>query len=67
MPAFREDWDFYLPVASAILSVFWPDEFSIYNVRVCDQLGRFRGLGSKTAFRACEGGKWNSFLNASVK
>ncbi len=47
-----QEWHFYLPMATAILAVFWPDEFSVYDVRVCDQLGSFRDLASKTDFEA---------------
>ena len=32
------DYGFYLPMASAILSVLYQDSFSIYDVRVCDVL-----------------------------
>jgi len=47
-----EDWRFYLPIASAVLSVFWPDEFSVYDVRVCEQLGRFHRVGNRSAFES---------------
>lgn len=43
-------WGFYLPMASSILSVLWPDDFSVYDVRVCGQLGCFHKLGNKTDF-----------------
>lgn len=45
-----EDWGFRLPMASAILTVFWPDEFSVYDVRVCDRLAEFHGLKNRTDF-----------------
>lgn len=32
------DYGFYLPTASAILSVLYPDDFSVYDYRVCDIL-----------------------------
>ena len=32
------DLKFRLPMASAILTVLYPDEFTIYDVRVCNQL-----------------------------
>jgi hypothetical protein len=35
-----KDWGFYLPIASAILTVLWPEEFTIFDVRVCDELVR---------------------------
>jgi len=45
-----EDWGFRLPMASAILSVFWPGELSVYDVRVCEQLQGFHGLQNRTDF-----------------
>jgi hypothetical protein len=40
-------WKFQLPTATAILSVLYPEEFTIYDVRVCDALGRFHELDGK--------------------
>jgi hypothetical protein len=34
------EWRFRLPTATAILTVFYPDEFSVYDYRVCDELKR---------------------------
>ena len=31
-----------MPIASAILSVCWPERFTIYDYRVCEQLKRFK-------------------------
>jgi hypothetical protein len=39
-----KEWNFALPMASAILSVCWPDDFTVYDYRVCDALER-KGLG----------------------
>jgi len=36
-----EGWGFRLPMASAILSVLYPDDFTVYDVRVCDVLDDF--------------------------
>src|SRR5271157_6007927 len=36
-----EDWGFRLPMASAILTVLYPDRFSVFDVRVCDMLKDF--------------------------
>jgi hypothetical protein len=36
-----ESWGFRLPMASAILTVLYPDDFTVYDVRVCDVLGDF--------------------------
>ena len=42
------EWGFLLPMASAILTVFYPDDFTIYDTRVCDSLGDFHDLYNKT-------------------
>jgi len=44
-----KDWGFYLPVASAILTVLWPEEFTVFDTLVCgelvrDKLGDFHNL-----------------------
>jgi len=36
-----ENWGFRLPMASAILSVLYPDDFTVYDARVCEILGDF--------------------------
>jgi hypothetical protein len=41
-----EDWKFRLPMASAILSTLYPEDFTIYDVRVCGILGNFNNLGN---------------------
>ena len=41
---------FRLPMASAILTVLYPDEFTVYDVRVCDMLRDFHKLQNKTKF-----------------
>ena len=33
-----EEWELRLPMASAILTVLYPDEFTVYDRRVCEQL-----------------------------
>ena len=46
-----EDWKFRLPMASAILAILYPSEFTIYDVRVCRSLqGRFDDVQSKSNF-----------------
>lgn len=35
---------FQLPMASAILTILYPDEFTVYDTRVCDQIGGFDKL-----------------------
>lgn len=32
----------------AILTVLYPDDFTVYDTRVCNQLGRFSTLGSRS-------------------
>lgn len=39
-----DEWGFLLPMASAILSVLYPDDFTVYDYRVCDELGKFKHL-----------------------
>lgn len=42
------DIRFRLPMASAILTVLYPDEFTVYDYRVCDTLNGFRNLTNLT-------------------
>lgn len=41
---FDQPWSFPLPMASAILTVLYPDNFTVYDYRVCDELGDFHKL-----------------------
>jgi hypothetical protein len=41
---------FRLPMASAILTVLYPDEFTMYDTRVCGILGGFRNLDNLSDF-----------------
>jgi hypothetical protein len=43
-----QEWGFKLPMSSAILTVLWPEEFTVYDVRACEQLGDFHQLGDQT-------------------
>ena len=45
-----EDWEFRLPMASAILTVLYPDSFTVYDVRVCDELRNHNNVQHKTRF-----------------
>jgi hypothetical protein len=53
-----DEWGFSLPTASAILTVLYQNEFTVYDFRVCDALeqnkkgarGRFKSLGSRANF-----------------
>src|SRR5262249_30394120 len=41
---------FRLPMASAILTVLYPDKFTVYDYRCCDMLDDFRNLTNLTNF-----------------
>ena len=43
-----EGWGFRIPMASAILTVLYPHEFTIYDVRVCESLNDFGYLANTT-------------------
>lgn len=45
-----EDWSLRLPIASAVLTVLYPNEFTVYDKRVCDVLGRFHSLQEQSTF-----------------
>jgi hypothetical protein len=51
------DFGFRLPMATAILTVLWPDEFTVYDIRVCDSLGDFHKLGGQSKFDRI----WNGY------
>lgn len=57
------DWGLALPMASAILTILWPNEFSVYDVRVCDRLKRFRELANRTDFATIWSG-YRDYLEA---
>lgn len=40
-------WAFRLPTATAILTILYPDDFTVYDVRVCDSLKRFHNLSHR--------------------
>ncbi|HEY3269014.1 MAG TPA: hypothetical protein VGM37_19045 [Armatimonadota bacterium] len=54
-----EEWGFRLPMASAILAVLYPSDFTIYDTRVCDSLGgRFSDLADMSRFEKL----WPAYL-----
>ena len=53
-----QGWGFLLPMASAILTVLYPHEFTVYDVRVCDVLGDFHDAQNKTKF----GPLWDRYV-----
>jgi hypothetical protein len=44
------DYKFRLPMSSAILSLLYPRNFTVYDIRVCDSLKSFKGLDNVTNF-----------------
>ena len=59
------DIRFRLPMASAILTVLYPDEFTVYDYRVCETLGGFRNLTNLTNIdRMWEG--YSAFKSAVI-
>jgi hypothetical protein len=47
----KDKWKFRLPMATAVLTVLYPEEFTIYDVRVCETLKDFKNLQYKTRFQ----------------
>lgn len=45
-----KDYKFRLAMSSAILSLLYPDNFTVYDVRVCETLTDFKRLGDITNF-----------------
>ena len=43
-------WGFLLPMASAILAILYPKEFTVYDRRVCECLAGFHDLANRSAF-----------------
>src|SRR5712692_2945116 len=54
-----KDWSFQLPIASAILTVLWPEDFTVYDTRVCKILGDFQYLKNKSKFEVI----WEGYNN----
>lgn len=38
------NWSFKLPTATAILTILYPDEFTVYDVRVCNMINAFHSI-----------------------
>lgn len=58
-----QSWGFLLPMASAILTVLYPEEFTIYDVRVCDSLGDCHRLSNVTDFEKL----WKDYIDFKNK
>lgn len=54
-----KEWRFQLPMATAILTALYPTKFTVYDVRVCDQLGdnKYHKLKNKVNFDSI----WNGY------
>jgi hypothetical protein len=59
------DWQFALPMASAILTVLYPEEFTVYDYKVCNQIA-FHGLQNYSSFSEGLWADYNSFC-AKIK
>src|SRR6266536_3293414 len=44
------EWGLRLPTASAVLAILYPDEFTVYDYRVCAQLDDFYNLATLSKF-----------------
>jgi len=47
-----KEWKLSLSMASTILTVLYPKDFTIYDERVCDTLGEFHDLKNRTNFES---------------
>ncbi len=47
MSCLIEDWGFRLPMASAILTVLYPEEFTVYDVRVCNEVEGYHSIHAR--------------------
>ncbi len=47
MSCLIETWGFRLPMASAILSVLYPNKFTVYDVRVCNEIDGYHSIQSR--------------------
>lgn len=56
-------WGFRLPMSSAILTVLYPDIFTVYDVRVCETLNIKNNLDNITNFDKL----WSSYLEYKNK
>lgn len=51
------DYGFRLPMATAILTILYPETFTVYDMRVCDTLCNFKGIDNITNFEKL----WKSY------
>ena len=57
------DWNFKLPMASAILSVCWPEDFTVYDYRIRERLPDFPKLNNWASFEK----NWEGYNNYKAK
>jgi hypothetical protein len=43
-------WEMRLPMTSAILTVLYPEDFTVYDTRGCSQLGDFQWISNRSKF-----------------
>lgn len=60
-----EIWGFRLPMASAILSILYPEHFTVYDIRVCNILGDYHNIAEIQNFDR----RWQKYCDflAAVK
>lgn len=51
LKALMESWGMRLPMASAVLTMLYPDDFTVYDWRVCEEIGGFSTLSSRTKWK----------------
>lgn len=51
-------WGFPLPTGSALLTVCFPEKFTVYDIRVCSELNAFHHLGARTRIETL----WQGYL-----
>lgn len=45
-----KDWQFSISMASAVLAILYPDDFTVYDIRVSEVLNDFRDVKNRTNF-----------------
>lgn len=58
-----KEWGFQLPMATAILTVLYPDDFTVYDIRVCDELKDYHRLKNLFKFESI----WSNYLDYKNK
>jgi len=53
-----QEWKFRLPMASAILTVLYPEDFTVYDIRVCEAIGGFHSVNNKVRFESI----WDGYV-----